>query len=70
MRNGAGVQRSRLRRLKRAREWRPYRTERISPAADIGPRGRVEILNQWTDQLVRVVDELAKDLDDPDVHSS
>ena len=68
MRNG--VQRSRLRRLKRAREWRPYRTERISPAADIGPRGRLEIVNAWTDQLIEVVDDFPKDSGDPDVRSS
>jgi hypothetical protein len=55
MRNG--VQRNRLQRLKRAREWRPYRVERPVREAPIGPRGRLEIVDQWTDQLVRVVDE-------------
>jgi len=55
MRNG--VQRNRLARLKRARKWRPYRVERGERTAEIGPRGRLEIVNQWTDQLVRVVEE-------------
>ncbi len=55
MRNG--VQRNRLQRLKRAREWRPYRVDRGPPEAVIGPRGRLEIVNQWTDQLIEVVDE-------------
>jgi len=57
MRNG--VQRNRLQRLKRAREWRPYRVERGPRNAEIGPRGRLEIVNQWTDQLIEVVDEYA-----------
>lgn len=55
MRNG--VQRNRLQRLKRAREWRPYRAERPVREAPIGPRGRLEIVDQWTNAVVRVIEE-------------
>lgn len=55
MRNG--VQRNRLQRYKRARAWVPYRVERGERQEELGPRGRIEILDQWTNQLVRVVDE-------------
>ena len=55
MRNGR--QHDRLARFRKARTWIPYRVERGVLEEPIGPRGRLEIVNAWTDQLVKVVDE-------------